>query len=132
MATNSSDKPQATNTFNERSELVRRLVSTNFHGYEEPELRNLQWCVLQMLAPLCSPPNRVAPRDVESIVRVVLEAKREIEVLEYERKRSTPPIQKRDQQQPERPVSVSAEFVPMRVTGFVCPVPRRAMAPVPE
>ena len=108
------------NTFQERSDLVRRLVTTNFAGYEEAQLRNLQWCVLQMLAPLCAPPNQVVPHDVESIVRVVVEAKREIEVLEYKRKHGTP-----RERQADRPASVSSAFVPERMVGFVCPTPVR-------
>lgn len=99
---------------------MHRLVTTNFIGYEEAQLRNLKWCVLQMLAPLCSPPNKVVPHDVESIVRVVVEAKREIEALEYRRKHGTP-----CKRQADRPASVSSAFVPERTVGFVCPQPIR-------
>lgn len=72
-------------TLQERIALVKRLVGTNFQGYDEGRLRNLEWTVLQMLAPLCSPPRHVVPTEITAIVHLVLQAKQEIDELEQMR-----------------------------------------------
>ena len=76
---------RASNIFNERSALVKRLVETRFQTHDGCRRRAIEWTILQMLAPLCAPESDVKANDVDAVVELVLEAKKGIDALQQHR-----------------------------------------------